>query len=149
MSRAVTDGEVKALFRQLVKAGGGVEACGVELGISHQRVSLLQSPTAPDMPTFRQILTLEAVVGRAIVTGAAARAIEGGVDEVISAAVVQAVSAAAEAIAAVHAMEADGKRTAGEVRAVQALTQVLLREAQEAADVAARLSATDSPGGEG
>lgn len=146
MSRALTDGEVKALFRHLVKAAGGVEACGVELGISHQRVSLLQSPTAPDMPAFRQILALEAVVGVPVVTGAAARAIEGGADEVLSSAVVQAVSAAAEAIAAVHAMESDGRRTPGEIRTVQALTQKLIREAQEAGDVAARMSAT---GGEG
>lgn len=139
MSRALTDGEVKALFRQLVKAGGGVEACGVELGISHQRVSLLQSPTAPDMPTFRQILALEAVVGRAIVTGAAARAIEGEADDSVRDATVEAVQATAESLGAVHAMDADGVRTEAEIREVQKRTQKALREAQDAADAAARL----------
>lgn len=139
MSRALTDGEVKALFRQLVKAAGGVEAAAVELGVKHQRVSLLQSPSAPDMPSFRQIMTLEAVVGRAIVTGAAARAIEGEEDEALTAAVVEAVQASADALGAVHAMEADGVRTPEEVRAVQAKTQRALAEAQQAADAAAKL----------
>jgi hypothetical protein len=139
MSRALTDGEVKALFRQLVKACGGVEACGVELGVSHQRVSLLQSPTAPDMPAFRQILQLEAVAGSAVVTGAAARAIEEESDETLACAVVSSVQASADALGAVHAMEADGRRDAGEIRRVQAMTQKALREAQEAADAAARL----------
>ena len=143
MSRALTDGEVKALFRQLVKACGGVEACGVDLGVKHQRVSLLQSATAPDMPNFRQILQLEVVAGAAIVTGAAARAIEGEADEALSAAVVETVQASAEALGAVHAMEADGHRTPAEIRQVQSKTQAALRQAQEAADVAARLT----PGG--
>ncbi|ADL00679.1 hypothetical protein [Brevundimonas subvibrioides] len=139
MSRALTDGEIKALFRQLVKACGGVEACGVELACKHQRVSLLQNINAPDMPSFRQILTLEAVAGSPIVTGAAARAIEGEEDETLSAAVVDAVQAAAEALGAVHAMEADGERTEAEIRNVQHVTQKALREIQEAADAAARL----------
>ncbi|MBX9707903.1 MAG: hypothetical protein K2X61_08235 [Caulobacteraceae bacterium] len=143
MSRALTDGEVKALFRQLVKACGGVEACGVELGVSHQRISLLQSPNAPDMPTFRQIMTLQAVCGRAIVTGAATRACEGEADEALATAMVESVQASAEALGAVHAMEADGERTEAEIRDVQTKTQNAVRQAQEAADVAARLK----PGG--
>ncbi len=98
MSRAITDGEIKALFRQLVKAAGGVEAAAVELGCKHQRVSLLQSVGAPDLPNLRQILTLEAIVGRAILTGAAARAIEGECDDSITLALVESVQAAAEAI---------------------------------------------------
>ena len=139
MSRALTPGEVKALWRQLVKAAGGVEAAAIELGVKHQRVSLLQSPTAPDMPTFLQIMVLEAVVGRPIVTGAAARAIEGDDSEALAAAAVEAVQAAACALGAVHAMEADGFRSEAEVRDVQAATQRALAETQQMADAAARL----------
>lgn len=139
MSRAITDGEIKALFRQLVKAAGGVEAAAVELGCKHQRVSLLQSVSAPDMPNLRQILTLEAVVGRAVVTGAAARAIEGEADECVTGALVESVQASAEAMGLAHAMDADGERSEAEVRAVQASTQRALLEAQQAADAAARL----------
>lgn len=139
MSRALTPGEVKALFRQLVKAAGGVEAAAVELSIKHQRVSLLQTPTAPDMPSFAQIMCLEAVVGRPIITGAAARAIAGEEDEALTSAVVEAVQASAEALGAVHAMEADGVRTEAEVRTVVEKTQHALREAEQAADAAKRL----------
>lgn len=139
MSRALTPGEVKALWRQLVKAAGGVEAAAVELGIKHQRVSLLQSPSAPDMPSFTQIMCLEAVVGSPIITGAASRAIEGEEDEALTAAVVEAVQASAEALGAVHAMEADGVRTEAEVRSVVEKTQRALREAEQAADAAKRL----------
>lgn len=139
MSRALTSGEVKALWRQLVRAAGGVEAAAVELGIKHQRVSLLQSPSAPDLPSFVQIMTLEALVGRDIITGAASRAIKGEEDEAMQAAVVEAVQASAAALGAVHAMDADGHRSEEEVREVQATTQKALREAQQAADAAKRL----------
>lgn len=74
----VTEAEVKGLFYHLVKAVGGVEAAGAFLKISHQRVSQLQSPNNADMPTVMQIATLEHVVGQGIVTGAMARAAEGG-----------------------------------------------------------------------
>jgi hypothetical protein len=139
MSRALTDGEIKALFRQLVRAAGGVEAAAVELGCKHQRISLLQSAGALDMPNLRQILTLESVVGRAVITGAASRAIEGEADDSLKDAMVDAVSASAEALTSVHAMDADGSRSEAEIRDVQARTQRMLREAQEAADAAARL----------
>lgn len=139
MSRPLSSGEVKALWRQLVKAAGGVEAAAVELGIKHQRVSLLQSPSAPDMPSFMQIMSLEAVVGRDIITGAASRAIKGEDDEAVQAAVVEAVQASAAALGAVHAMDADGHRTEAEVREVQKSTQKALAEAQQAADAAQRL----------
>lgn len=139
MSRALTPGEVKALWRQLVKAAGGVEAASVELGVKHQRVSLLQSPSAPDMPTFAQIMCLEAVVGRDIITGAASRAIKGEEDEAVQAAVVEAVQATAAALGAVHAMDADGHRSEAEVRQVQQATQQALAEAQQAADAAKKL----------
>ncbi len=141
MSRALTPGEVKALFRQLVKAAGGVEACAVELNTKHQRVSLLQNINAPDMPSFAQIMALEAVAGRPIVTGAAARAIEGDDSEALAAATVEAVQAAASALSAVHAMEADGFRSEADVRGVQAATQRALAETQQMADAAARLRA--------
>lgn len=140
MSRALTEGEIKALFRQLVKAAGGVEAAAIDLGCKHQRVSLLQCVRAPDMPSFRQILTLEAVVGRAIVTGAAARAIEGAAEDQLKDAMIEAVQASAEALGSVHAMDADGSRSEAEIRDVQLRTQRMLREAQEAADAAARLT---------
>lgn len=140
MSRILTDGEIKALWRQLVKAAGGVEAAGVELGIKHQRVSLMQSPRSPDIPNIRQIMALEVVAGQPIVTGAMARAITGEADESLTTAMVGSVTAAGEAIGAVHAMEADGVRTEAEIRKVQALTLRNLREAQEAADVAARMT---------
>lgn len=139
MSRALTSGEVKALWRQLVKAAGGVEAAAVELGIKHQRVSLLQSPNAPDLPSFPQIMALEAVVGRDIITGAASRAIKGEEDEAVQAAVVEAVQATAAALGAVHAMDADGVRTEDEVREVIRSTQHALVEAQQAADAAKKL----------
>lgn len=141
MSRALTDGEVKALFRQLVKACGGVEACGVELGIKHQRVSLLQSANAPDMPSFRQIMTLEVVAGRPIVTGAAARAVEEEADDQLRDVIVDSVAATAEALAAVHLMEADGERSEAEIRDVVGKTQAALVKAHAAADAAARLKA--------
>lgn len=147
MSRALTDGEVKALFRQLVKAVGGVEAAGVELGVRHQRVSLLQAPGAPDMPTLRQVMALEAVAGSAIVSGAMARAISGDPEPCLQSAVVDAVTAVSGALAEVHGMDADGYRDAGEIRAVQARTQDAVRQAQEAADLAAGL--TPGPTGHG
>lgn len=147
MSRALTPGEVKALWRQLVKAAGGVEAAAVELGVKHQRVSLLQSPSAPDMPSFAQIMCLEAVVGRDIITGAASRAITGEDDEPVQSAVVESVQASAAALGAVHAMDADGVRTESEVREVQQRTQAALREAEQAADAA--MSLRPGPVGEG
>jgi len=141
MSRVLEDGEVKALFRQLVKACGGVEACGVELNIKHQRVSLMQTVSAPDMPTLRQIMALEVVAQSPIVSGAMARAIKGEADEVLAMAMVESVQATAEALGAVHAMDADGHRSEAEVRSVVAKTQRALREAQQAADAAAQLKA--------
>ena len=76
MARALEEGELKALVRQLVKAAGGVEACGVLLGISHQRVSQYQSPNHPDQMPYLMICKLECVAERAIVSGAQVRAIE-------------------------------------------------------------------------
>lgn len=140
MSRALTDGELKALFRQLVKAAGGVEACGVELGVKHQRISLLQSPTAPDMPTLRQIMALEVVAEAPVVSGAMARAIKGEAVEIVSLAAVEAVQASAGALRLVHDMDSDGHRDPDEIRRVQKATQDNLREARDLADAAAALT---------
>ena len=75
---SVTNAQVKGLFYHLVKAVGGVEAAGAYLGISHQRVSQLQTPTNADNPTIQQVLVLEDVVGQSIVFAALARAASGG-----------------------------------------------------------------------
>jgi hypothetical protein len=75
---SVSRAEIKGLFYHLVRAVGGVEAAGAFLGISHQRVSQLQTVTCADIPTLEHIVALEAVVGQAIVTGALARAATGG-----------------------------------------------------------------------
>jgi hypothetical protein len=69
---------VKALFRTFVlKDVGGVEAAGALLGVSHQRVSALISLQSADMPTVMQVVTLEQAVGRSVVFGALAEAVEG------------------------------------------------------------------------
>lgn len=139
--RVLTPGEVKSHFRQLVKAAGGVEACGIELGVSHQWISELQNPNKPEaMPTFAQIMALEAVAQVPILTGAAARAIKGEVDNDIADAAVAAVAATAGVLRLVHDMDRDGQRDTGEIRAVQRATQDAAREALELADAAARLT---------
>lgn len=80
---AVTRETIKGLFFHLVRAVGGVEAAAAYLDISHQRVSRLQlirdgsGEPVQDMPTVLQIVTLEAVVGQPVVTGALARSAEG------------------------------------------------------------------------
>lgn len=75
---ALSDGQIKAAFFQLVKAAGGVEAAGAVVGVSHQRVSQLQSLNHADMPTLRQVRDLEAFVGLPIVTAAMSASIETG-----------------------------------------------------------------------
>lgn len=139
MSRMLETGEVKALFRQLVKAAGGVEACAVELGISHQRVSYLQVTSNNEEPTLRQIMALEVVARADIVTGAASRAIRGEAVDCVGMAAVESVQTAATALRLVHSMDADGRRDEGEIRKVQEATAKHLREAQELFDTAARL----------
>lgn len=71
----MTPARVKSLVFQLVKAAGGVEASGAVLGVSHQRVSQLQSLNHADMPTLMQVVALEAFVGQPIVTAALAASI--------------------------------------------------------------------------
>lgn len=80
MSAEVTPALVKGLFFHLVQAVGGVQPAGAYLGVSHQRVSQLQSVKHPDLPTVLQIVTLEAVVGQAVVTGALADLVTGGAE---------------------------------------------------------------------
>lgn len=141
MSRVLTPGEIKSLFRQLVKAAGGVEACGVELEVSHQWISDLQNVNKPEcLPTFMQIMALEVVAKRPVLTGAAARAVKGEVDDNIADAAVSAVAASAKVLRLVHDMDRDGERTLAEIRDVQKETQENAREAQELADAAARLT---------
>lgn len=139
MSRLQDTGEVKALFRQLIKAAGGVEAAAVELGISFQRVSHLQNTSNADEPTYRQLRVLECIVGKAIVTGSHGKAVEGVVDETLKDAIVGAVQVTSEALGIVHSMDADGVRTEAECRQAQEVTQRMLREVTEAAQVAAQL----------
>jgi hypothetical protein len=142
MSRALTFGEFKALVRQLVKAVGGVEAAAAELGVSHQRISQLQSVNHDDQMTFLQVQALEAVAGRAIVTGAAARAIEGEGFNCVNAAAVEVVATSAAALRLVHDMDADGARDTAEIRAVQTAAQKVADAASKFADTAASLSPT-------
>lgn len=139
MSRFQDTGEVKALFRLLVKAAGGIEAAAVELGISFQRVSFYQSPSNIEEPPYRHIRALEAVVGTAIVTGSHVRAVQGAPEDCVKAAVVDTVAASAESLTAVHQMDADGYRDESEIRQVQQRAQASLAQAEEAADTAARL----------
>lgn len=60
---------IKALVRELVQECGGVEAVSVVLGVSHQRVSLLQSPNHPDLPTLMHVEILEDWIGKSVLTG--------------------------------------------------------------------------------
>lgn len=71
---------LKALFRQLVKAVGGNEACGVELQVSHQRISQLanvqNAEMARELPTWDQVWRLESVLGRSIVFAGLAHSVD-------------------------------------------------------------------------
>lgn len=66
---------VKALFHSLVRLSGGVEASAAVLGVSHQRVSQLQSMNCADLPTLTQVHTLEMFCGQPVVTGALAKTV--------------------------------------------------------------------------
>lgn len=141
----IEPGELKALVRQLVKAAGGVDACGIELGVSAERVSQYQRPGCADQMPVLSICRLEAVVGRAIVTGALARA--GDADtpaEDIGRSAVDTVGSAASLMRTVHEMEADGHRSVAEKRDVMVAAADLLKQAQEAFDAAARLVGSEA-----
>ena len=140
MSRALEPGELKALVRQLVKEFGGVEAAAVELKISAERVSQYQRPTCDDQMPLLCIMKLEAILGRAIVSGAAMRAIEGEAKDEIGPAAVEAVTDAATVLRLVHDMDADGARDPAEIRSVQRGSQELLHVAERLADRAAKLT---------
>ena len=64
--------QIKGLFYHLVQAVGKSTAAASFLGISEQRVRHLYNTQNDDLPTLMQIITLEAVCGQAIVTGALA-----------------------------------------------------------------------------
>jgi hypothetical protein len=142
MSRALTPGEVKALFRLLVEKAGGIEASGVVLGVSFQRVSTLQNVNQPDMPTLAQIMALEVVAGVPVITGAAARAIEGERAADIADLAVAVVTSGAKTLRLVHDMDRDGKRDTAEIRDFTRATQEHLSEAQALADAAKAMTPT-------
>lgn len=142
MNRVLETGELKALVRQLVKAVGGCDAAGIELAITHQRVSNYQSPNHPDMMPLVYIMQLEAVIGQAIVTGAVSRAVEGAETDCIHTAAVEAVAAAAQAIGVIHAMDQDQHRDLAEVRDVQSKAQALHHVTQRLVDTATKLQPT-------
>ena len=139
MPRALEEGELKALVRQLVKAAGGVEACGVLLGVSHQRVSQLQNPNHPDQMTFLQIAKLECVAERAIVSGAQVRAVEGDGCGPLHQAVVEAVTKSAGVLQAVAEMEGHARPSAADAKHVVQAAQANLHAAECLADAAAHL----------
>lgn len=67
---------LKGLFRQLVSVAGGIDAAGMCLGVSHQRVSQLYSLKCADLPKWEHVLDLEAFCGQSVVFGALARMAE-------------------------------------------------------------------------
>lgn len=142
MSRLQETSEVKALFKMLVAAVGGVEAAGVHLGVSHQRVSQLYSLSNDDEPAYRHIRVLEVAAGRAVVTGAHVKAVRGDEADCITAAVVETVGATTNALRLVHDMDADGRRDQGEIQAVRQAATV----AREAATRLEAKAATLTPG---
>lgn len=71
---------LKNLFRDLVETYGGVVPAAACLGISHQRISQLQSVDSPteNVPDLlKHILPLEEACGQPVVTGGLSRAITG------------------------------------------------------------------------
>ena len=80
MTAEVTPAYVKGLFFHAVRLVGGVDAAGAYLGVSKQRVSVLQSVNHDDMPTVLQIATLERAIGQDVVTGPLSRAATGKPD---------------------------------------------------------------------
>jgi hypothetical protein len=128
---------VKSLVFQLVKAAGGVEAAGAVLGVSHQRVSQLQSLNHADMPTLMQVVALEAFVGHPILTAALAASItstDAGKSPLEEACEVT--EAAAELLRLI--------RTGAPSREIDA---VIWRLRKEIDDLPAALATTDEPRG--
>ena len=133
----MTPARVKSLVFQLVKAAGGVEASGAVLGVSHQRVSQLQSLNHADMPTLMQVITLEAFVGHPILTAALAADLtstHAGKPPLEEACEV--IEAAAELLRLV--------RTGGATREIDA---VIWRLRKEIDDLPAAIAATDEQRG--
>lgn len=135
----ITPAFIKGHFHHLVRAVGGTEAAGVYLGVSHQRVSQLQSVHSADMPTILQVLTLEQAVGRSVVFSALARAVEGAAAEDIRAAAVDAVTTGAQVLRLVSDKTADGRIDAAELQEIRRAAHDHLGEAQELVDAAQRL----------
>lgn len=122
MSRVWSAKELKSHFRALVKEFGGVEAAGVELGISAQRISQLQNPNKDDLPGFLQVMALEAALEKSVVLATAAEAVRGAHGDELGEAAIAAVTKAASALARIHEMDEDDEREEHEIRDVQAIT---------------------------
>lgn len=143
MSRVWSPRDLKAHFRNLVTACGGVQPAATALGISHQRVSQMQSLNDDDnLPTFLQVMTLEDACGRSVVFSAAAHTIQDKADDEIAEAAVAAVADTAEALRLVYDMDADSHREPHEIRDVQSKAQNALRSVHKLTVAAARLSPT-------
>lgn len=128
---AITPAQVKGLFYALVKEVGGVEAAAAFLGISHQRVSQLQSPAHTDLPTIMHVVTLEAVVGQDVVTGVLSRAAGGiGAAKDLRTEVCEAVEASADVLRLV--------RTGADRKTIHKAGLHLMREAADVVDHVAR-----------
>lgn len=136
MSEPISPAFVKGLFFQLVKAAGGVEAAGAFLGVSHQRISQLQTLSCADMPTVMQIVALEQACGLPVVTGALCRRLSDGPGPEVRDALVGAVGSASEALRVVHDAERDGRWTARELADAREVTRRNLEKAQAAHDAA-------------
>jgi hypothetical protein len=63
---------IKALFCTLIQRCGGVYAASAFLGVSHQRVSTIQSLETTDLPTVQQLMALQGWIGDAFVFDALA-----------------------------------------------------------------------------
>lgn len=134
--------ELKALFDQLVSAVGTQDAAATFLGISRQRVGQLISTANNDLPTWAQVVKLEAVVGVSIVFGALARRVEGDSTADALTAAVEATSAQSGTLATIHAARADGHIDDREATAIVDHARKTLEAAQRQYDAALEVRPT-------
>ncbi len=134
--------ELKALFAQLVDAIGTQDAAATFLGVSRQRVGALISTATDDLPTVMQIVKLEAVCGSPVVTGALARRVDCSAAKDALTAAVQGVAAAAESLAVLHQITADGIIEAEEDKLAKRAARKNLEAAQAEYDATMRLRPT-------
>ena len=138
----IAPSELKALFAQLVDAIGTQDAAATFLGISRQRVGQLILTATDDLPTVMQVVKLESVSGQAIVTGALARRVEGNATKDALTAAVHGVAAAAESLATLHRITADGIIEAEEDAQAKRAARKSLEAAQAEYDAIMRLRPT-------